>query len=128
MLFRVWESINSYMYDERMLHFLSELSEMHVASEVSNPRGVQEIPDDERSEDEGRFDWSQTSLPDHGVWPGIYKDVGIFSDHEWNFLMCKCLASMGKLRLVVTRIATLMNGIFRNTFSGWWLPDHRPIG
>ncbi|EDR15426.1 uncharacterized protein LACBIDRAFT_301740 [Laccaria bicolor S238N-H82] len=94
MLFRVWESINSYMYDEGMLHFLSKLSEMHVASEVSNPRRIEEIPDDERSEDEGRFDWSQTSLPDHGVWPGIYKDVGIFSDHEWNFLMCKCLASM----------------------------------
>lgn len=96
MLFRVWESLNSYKYDERMLHFLSKLAEMHVASEVSDPRRIEEIPDDERSEDEERPVWSSSH---HGVsngsWPGVYKDVGIFTEHEWNFLMCKCLASMG---------------------------------
>ncbi|CAA7258799.1 unnamed protein product [Cyclocybe aegerita] len=95
MLFRMWESINSYMYDERMLHFLSKLTEKHTNPEVSNPKRITEIPDDERSEGEGRPDWSDDHLAGpRGSWPGLYKDVGIFTEHEWNFLMCKCLASM----------------------------------
>ena len=98
MLFRMWESINSYMYDERMLDFLSKLTEMHVSPEVSDPRRISELPDDERSEDEGRPNWSGggvSNLPDTSTWRGIYKDVGIFTEHEWHLIMCKCLASMG---------------------------------
>ncbi|KAF5337122.1 hypothetical protein D9611_003196 [Ephemerocybe angulata] len=94
MMFRVWESINSYMYDERMLHFLSKLAEMHVVPEVSDPRLIEDIPDDEISEDEGRPKWSHQQGPSNTRWSGLYKDVGIFSEHEWNMLMCKCLASM----------------------------------
>ena len=56
-LFRVWESMNSYMYDERMLSFLSRLAEMHVDPSVSDPARVTKIPDDARSEDEGRPAW-----------------------------------------------------------------------
>jgi proteasome activator subunit 4 len=98
MLFRMWEAVNSYMYDDRMLDFISKLTEMHVAPEASDPRRIAEIPDDERSEDEGRPNWSgdvRKDLPDNVAWPGIYKDVGIFSEHEWHLVMCKCLASMG---------------------------------
>lgn len=97
MLFRMWESINSYMYDERMLHFLSWLAEMHVAPEVSDPKKVLEIPDDEKSDGEGRPHWSQDGMKEHTTWSGLYKDVGIFTEHEWHLLMCKCLASMGML-------------------------------
>lgn len=96
MLLRIWESINSYKYDERMLHFLSKLAEMHVSPEVSDPRKIHSIPDDERSEDEGRLNGSNdTNLKEDAYWPGLYRDVGIFSEHEWSLLMCKCLASMG---------------------------------
>ncbi|KAF9014988.1 hypothetical protein BDQ17DRAFT_1418116 [Cyathus striatus] len=96
MLFRLWESINSYKYDERMLHFISKLVEMHVAPEVSDPRKIAQIPDDERSEGEGRPTWTSSvnGVAENGYWPGLFKDVGIFSDYEWEFLMCKCLASM----------------------------------
>ncbi|KAH7880399.1 uncharacterized protein C8R40DRAFT_1165366 [Lentinula edodes] len=95
MLLRIWESINSYKYDERMLHFLSKLAEMHVSPEVSDPRKIHSIPDDERSEDEGRLNGSNdTNLKEDAYWPGLYRDVGIFSEHEWSLLMCKCLASM----------------------------------
>jgi proteasome activator subunit 4 len=31
------------------------------------------------------------------AWSGIFKDVGMFTQDEWDFLMCKVLASMGKL-------------------------------
>lgn len=95
MLFRMWESINSYMYDEQMLYFLSRLAEMHVSPEVSDPRKIAELPDDDISEGETRPRWTQEGLKDDVTWAGLYKDVGIFSEHEWQFLMCKCLASMG---------------------------------
>ncbi|KAJ3973169.1 hypothetical protein EV361DRAFT_980091 [Lentinula raphanica] len=95
MLLRIWESINSYKYDERMLNFLSKLAETHVSPEVSDPRKLHSIPDDERSEDEGRPSWSSDyGLKEDAYWPGLYKDVGIFTEHEWSLLMCKCLASM----------------------------------
>ncbi|KAF8168284.1 hypothetical protein B0H34DRAFT_792908 [Crassisporium funariophilum] len=94
MLFRLWESINSYMYDERMLHFISKLTEMHTNPEASDPKKIAKIPDDERSDDEGRPNWFPNDTANISVSHGLYKDVGIFTEHEWNFLMCKCLASM----------------------------------
>jgi proteasome activator subunit 4 len=95
MIFRLWESINSYRFDNRMLEFLAKLSEIHVAQEISDPRKLDELPDDERSEAEERPAWGKETLKPGQRWLGIYKDVGIFSDHEWDFIMCKCLASMG---------------------------------
>lgn len=95
MLFRLWESINSYMFDERMLHFFSKLTEMHVDSTVSDPGRIESIPDDARSEDEGRPQWEKKDLESKWKWSGIYSDVGIFTEHNWNFIMSKCLVSMG---------------------------------
>ena len=95
MLFRIWESINSYMFDERMLDFLASLVEMHVASDVSDPRKATELPDDAKSDGEGRPQWPEDDLSrGSSTWPGIYKDVGIFTEHEWSLLMCKCINSM----------------------------------
>jgi len=58
MLLRVRESVKSYKYDERILHFLSELSEMHTDPGVSDPRKLSQIPDDAISEGETRPNWS----------------------------------------------------------------------
>jgi proteasome activator subunit 4 len=97
-LFRVWNSINSYAYDERMLSFLSKLVELHVDPTVSDPKKLAAIPDDARSEDEGRPNWKREDLDENGNWSGVYKDVGIFTHDEWSHLMVKCLVSMGTLR------------------------------
>ncbi|KZT19390.1 hypothetical protein NEOLEDRAFT_1142177 [Neolentinus lepideus HHB14362 ss-1] len=94
LLFRLWESVNSYIYDDRMLQFLSRLVEMHVDPNVSDPAKIEEIPDDARSEDEGRPDWSKDDCYTRGRWSGLFSDVGIFSDYEWHLIMCKCLATM----------------------------------
>ncbi|TDL28808.1 ARM repeat-containing protein [Rickenella mellea] len=94
MLFKLWESINSYMYDERLLYFLAQLAEMHVDPSVSNPERIRELQDDSRSEGEDRPHWKNEDLEQNQQWAGITKDVGIFSEDEWNFIMCKCLASM----------------------------------
>lgn len=87
--------MNSYVYDDRMLSFLSKLAEMHVAPEVSNPLKIMDIPDDERSEGELRAKWSPEETRNDFVWNGLYKDIGIFTEQEWGLIMCKCLASMG---------------------------------
>jgi proteasome activator subunit 4 len=83
------------MYDEQMFQFISKLTVLHLNPEASDPIKISELPDDERSEGEGRPDW-YADTASHGTWQGLYKDVGIFTEHEWNLLMCKCLASMGK--------------------------------
>ncbi|KAI9462361.1 hypothetical protein BJY52DRAFT_1221991 [Lactarius psammicola] len=77
MIFRLWESINSYMFDERVLHFLAQLAEMHVDPSISDPKRIDEIPDDARSENEGRPNWNKNDLGSSGLWGGIYKDVEI---------------------------------------------------
>lgn len=85
MLFRLWESINSSIYDERMLQFLSELAEMHVDPSISDPKKIRDLPDDAKSENERRPNWSQDDIKVHKNWPGLFKDsagVGIFTDHE----------------------------------------------
>lgn len=83
------------MFDDRMLHFLSRLAEIHVDPTVSDPQRIKEIPDDARSDDEGRPDWSKQDLETKWDWSGLYQDVGIFTDHDWHFIMAKCLVSMG---------------------------------
>ena len=127
MLMRMWESINSYMYDERMLHFLAKLAEMHVSPEVSDPHKIAEIPDDEISEGETRPRWSQDDVSEDSMWPGLYKDVGIFTEHEWSLLMCKCLASMGAFASP-SYAGLLAHVPCRNTIGRLWLPYHRTFG
>jgi proteasome activator subunit 4 len=83
------------MYDERMLQFLARISELHVDPTASDPKRVKDIPDDERSENESRADFRKDDFDTKWSWSGLYKDVGIFSDREWNTIMTKCLASMG---------------------------------
>lgn len=88
------------MFDDRMLQFFSRLAESHVDPTISDPCRIENIPDDARTEDEGRPQWQKGDLETKGRWLGIYSDVGIFSEHEWNFIMSKCLASMGTYQVL----------------------------
>ncbi|KAL1720654.1 hypothetical protein EV715DRAFT_249853, partial [Schizophyllum commune] len=94
MLFRHWQSVNSYLYDERMLDFISRLTVLHVDPTVSDPRKITDVPDDALSEGEGRPKWAHEEPEDNFVWSGIYKDVGIFTEQQWSWVMCKTLVSM----------------------------------
>ena len=95
------------MYDERMISFLSRLAEMHVDPTASDPVLISKIPDDCRSEGEGRPAWPKEDAQSKWKWSGIQQDVGIFSEREWDFIMCKCLASMGALLLPQMKPASL---------------------
>lgn len=94
MLVRLWESVNSSMFDQRMFEFLSLLAEMHVDPTISDPAKIESIPDDERSEGEKRPQWAHDDTRDSSKWGGLYNDVGIFTEHAWNLIMSKCLSSM----------------------------------
>lgn len=144
MLMRIWDAVNSYMFDERHFALLAQLAEIHLDPAISDPRRLDELPDDERLDENGlpeegpRLRWNtadaqrpseavRSSDTPHerlrrhhlgvngldgtytpngthrlsqnqahsGPWKGIFKDVGIFSQAEWDLIMCKCLASMG---------------------------------
>ena len=86
-----------------MLQFLARLSEIHVDPTVSDPHRIQDIPDDARSEEEGRPDWPKDDLETKWRWSGLFSDVGIYSETEWNFIMAKCMASMGMLLTTVAQ-------------------------
>ena len=87
------------MYDERMLQFLARLAEMHVDPTASDPRKIRDLPDDAISADESRPQWPNEDLQFSGsYWGGLHKDVGIFTEYDWSFIMTKCLASMGQFK------------------------------
>jgi proteasome activator subunit 4 len=95
-LFRLWEGVNSYIYDDRMLGFLAQLAELHVNPMVSDPSRISSIPDDAVGPGEERHKWDYSDLKQQGSWSGMGKDVGIFTRDEWNRIMCKMLSTMGK--------------------------------
>jgi proteasome activator subunit 4 len=66
-IFKIWEAFNSSLLDDRLIEFVGELSEEHVAG-IAGKAGV-----------EGGAQW---------------KDVGIWSEAEWTLLMGKALGSM----------------------------------
>ena len=128
MFFRLWESVNSYMFDERMLQFLAQLAEMHVDPTISDPKTIEQIPDDARSENEDRPNWAKKDLSSAGLWTGIFKDVGIFTDYDWHFLMCKCLASMGWCLPESHSTYVSLNVITtRNSTCGLGVSHYRPV-
>ena len=68
LLFKLWQASNSSILDDRMLELVGEVSAEHIAGKF----GV--------SGEEGA-DW---------------KDVGIWSQDEWTFLISKGLSSMSE--------------------------------
>jgi hypothetical protein len=114
------------MFDERMFHFISKLAVIHLDPEASDPIKIAELPDDERSEGEERPNW-YADTASHGTWHGLYKDVGIFTEHQWNLLMCKCLASMGKYHpKYIMEVKIDVDFHLRNPTRRWRIIDYRP--
>ncbi|EJU01100.1 hypothetical protein DACRYDRAFT_22883 [Dacryopinax primogenitus] len=93
MIFKLWEAFNSSVWDARSFQMLSQVAELHVDPTVSDPKRVREIPDDAREGRKQRIVWEKDPVP-KGAWKGLFKDVGIFDEEQWNFMMIKCLATM----------------------------------
>lgn len=75
-LFKIWEAFNSSLLDDRLLEFFGELAEEHVAGTAG--------------------ELGEAATP--------WKDVGIWTQWEWDFLTGKCMSSTSKtLKPYLTR-------------------------
>ncbi|TDL28791.1 hypothetical protein BD410DRAFT_863415 [Rickenella mellea] len=63
-IFKIWEAFNSNVIDDRLIEFVANLAEEHVAGQAGNAGGAQ------------------------------WRDIGIWSSQEWTYLVGKCLGSM----------------------------------
>ena len=73
-IFKIWEAFNSTLLDDRLIDFVGELSEEHVAGTMG------------KAGEDGGAQW---------------KDVGIWSETEWTVLMGKALGSMSMLNKIL---------------------------
>lgn len=120
-VFTLWESFNSNIWDEQWLDLMERLSVKHLNPVESNPEMVEllriiarekgELVGDEgvRVEDLGnttsteatngedvKMEENSTSpKEEEGEWKGIRKDIGIYTEAQFGFIMTKCLRSMG---------------------------------
>jgi len=74
-IFKIWEAFNSTLLDDRLIEFVGDLSEEHVAGTMG------------KAGEDGGAQW---------------KDVGIWSETEWTVLMGKALGSMSTLSEILT--------------------------
>lgn len=102
-VFRLWEAFNSGIWDEQWLDLIERLSVKHLDPAASDPGIVEELREMARKEGEtvegvrveemGRE--ADMDVEEEGEWGGIRKDVGIFTETQWGFIMTKCLRAMG---------------------------------
>jgi proteasome activator subunit 4 len=108
-VFKLWESFNSEIWDSQWLDFVERLCIKHLDSNQSDPDLVDELktmaaqqytssgstamPSTASTDDSSMDDGTGSTRTE---WKGIRKDVGIFTDEQWAFLMTKCLRAMGK--------------------------------
>lgn len=106
-VFRLWEAFNSGIWDEQWLDLMERLSVKHLDPTASDPRIVEELREMARKEGEmvegarvedmGRE--GDMDVEEEGEWSGIRKNVGIFTETQWGFIMTKCLRAMGAFPL-----------------------------
>ena len=101
-VFKLWEAFNSEIWDGQWLDMMCRLSIKHVNPLESDPAIVEKLKE-VAEQDYARGDPAPSNSivedvemgESAGEWGGIRKDVGIFSDVEWGFIMTKCLRAMG---------------------------------
>lgn len=118
MIFRLWESFASGIWDDQWLDLISRLSVQHLDPNVSDPRletwlhrvsegedmdtVARELvvesmtgPSDGMDVDPSPSSRSPSPPGSRRPWKGIRQDVGIFTEREWSFIMTKCLRAFG---------------------------------
>ncbi|KAI5481022.1 proteasome activator subunit 4 [Pseudohyphozyma bogoriensis] len=98
-IFKLWEAFNSSIWDEQWLDFMERLSFLHLDPSKSHPELVDELRTMAREKgmdipEVKVEEWAGMPTP-RGEWKGIRKDVGIYTEEQWAFIMTKCLRSMG---------------------------------
>lgn len=101
-VFNLWSSFNSQIWNDQWLDLLARLSEKHMDPILSDPLASDELKrinlkgsGNVSNGMEVDLDISRPVSP-MGDWQGIRKDVGIFTDVQWSQIMTKCLRAMGR--------------------------------
>nr|XP_019049698.1 proteasome activator subunit 4 [Kwoniella bestiolae CBS 10118]OCF28628.1 proteasome activator subunit 4 [Kwoniella bestiolae CBS 10118] len=101
-IFRLWHGLNSGLWDDQASDLMGQLAIAHIDPGKSDPSVIKRIPKDTHNtpEEQANNPSVRRSLlpPEENLadpnWGGVRKDVGIFSDQEFEFLMSKCLRSL----------------------------------
>lgn len=114
-IFKLWEAFHSGIWDEQWLDTVERLAVKHLDPGESDPKVVVELREKARErgefvdgeeggrvEDmladeavEGDVEMDGQEEGQEGEWQGIRKDVGIFTEQQFAFIMTKCLRAMG---------------------------------
>lgn len=110
-VFQLWGQFSSGIWDEQWLDMCERLAIKHMDPNQSDPDIVDELR--QTSKDAGTYVEEKIQLEDllglesdvqnaemksaqpAEEWKGIRKDVGIFTDTQFSFIMTKCLRTMG---------------------------------
>ena len=110
-VFKLWEAFNSTYFDEQWLDFISRIVTRHQNPVESDPDIVDELRQmakdrgewveekvqvEDMLEDDARDGGDEKMRGGEDEWPGIRKDVGIFTDEQFGLIMTKCLRGMGQ--------------------------------
>lgn len=96
LVFRLWPTFQSAHWDEQWLDLLARLSLKHIDPNASDPRlGL--LLEEVRA---GKtFDSVAARIviesQDSSPWMGVRKDVGIYSERQWSFIMTQCVRLFG---------------------------------
>ncbi|KAK4048054.1 Proteasome activator BLM10 [Microbotryomycetes sp. JL221] len=115
-VFKLWQGgFNSGIWDEQWLDFVDRLARLHLDPARSDPDIIDELR--QIAKEKGEFieervkvehmleprtetapaaaDYLLGGAKATAQWNGIRKDVGIFSEEQFAFIMTKCLRAMG---------------------------------
>ncbi|POV98029.1 hypothetical protein PSTT_14696, partial [Puccinia striiformis] len=82
-IFRLWNTFQSQSWDSQWLDLLARLSHKHLDPNASDPRLEHILKNITPGQD---FDEQA-----HKAWSGIHRDVGIYTQRQWSFIMTQCI-------------------------------------
>jgi len=145
-IFKLWSAFNSDIYDEQFLDFAERLSFQHLDPRISHPDIIQELREiiqekgeyvdladkhpkledllkDPRYDGAGKASNEGARTPGGSAavpkWKGIRKEVGIFTDQQFAFIMTKCLRTMGKTNSLLRSHFTFELTYNSDRCTGW---------
>ncbi|KAA1108304.1 hypothetical protein PGT21_007552 [Puccinia graminis f. sp. tritici] len=91
-IFRLWNTFQSQSWDSQWLDLLARLSQKHLDPNASDPRLEHILKnlnpgdkfDDKAIETLSTFEGQE-------AWSGIHRDVGIYTERQWSFIMTQCV-------------------------------------
>ncbi|OAV88857.1 hypothetical protein PTTG_08821 [Puccinia triticina 1-1 BBBD Race 1] len=91
-IFRLWNTFQSQSWDSQWLDLLARLSLKHLDPNASDPR-LEQILKNLKPGD--KFDdialETISSFEGQEAWSGIHRDVGIYTERQWSFIMTQCI-------------------------------------